>query len=334
MNLVRESLVRTSLSRDRGGSRYSGCNSSRWMDTRKPIAVYGALAANLTIAVTKFIVAGISGSSAILSEAIHSVVDSGNELLLLFGVQRARRPPDESHPYGYGKEIYFWSFIVAIVIFAIGGGMSAYEGIRHLIHPREIKALVPSVLVLGIAFVFEGASLFVALRQLRTRRRVAGLFRAVRASKDPAVYAVVVEDFTALLGISVALVGVVLGHLMGSPVPDGIASVIIGLLLATVALFLAYETRGLLLGESASLELRDALGRIVESDEAVVRMRPPLTMHLGPEELLVNLVIEFEPQLEVGQIAAAIQRIEEQIRRSCPIVRHIFVEAAALGECT
>lgn len=304
------------------------------MEHRKPIAVYGALAANVTIAATKFVVAAVSGSSAILAEAIHSVVDSGNELLLLLGLRNARRRADDSHPYGYGKEIYFWTLIVAIVIFAIGGGMSVYEGIHHLLRPREVKAFGPSLLVLGVAFAFEGTSLTIAIQQLRKRsRRRRRVLEAVHVSKDPTVFAVVVEDFAALLGLTVALVGVVMGHIMGSHVPDALASALIGLILATVAIFLAYETRGLLLGESASPELRASLEEIVESDEAVVRMKPPLTMHLGPDELLVNLVIEFEPRLDVGQIAAAIRRIEDGLRRSHPIVRHVFVEAASLSDC-
>jgi len=287
--------------------------------------------ANLAIATTKFFAAAVSGSSAILSEAIHSVVDSGNELLLLLGLRRARREPDESHPYGYGKEVYFWTLIVAIAIFAIGGGMSFYEGIHHLFRRDDVTGLVPSLVVLGAAFIFEGSSFLIGLHQLR-RRSHAGLLAAVHESKDPSVFVVVVEDFAALLGIVVALAGVILGHELGSSVPDSIASLLIGLILATVAIFLVYESRGLLLGESATPELRTSLQRIVQSDPTVVRMRPPLTMHLGPEELLVNLVIEFKPMLDVRQIAAAIRRIEEHIRRSHPMVRHVFVEAASLRE--
>ena len=297
----------------------------------RPVALYGALAANLAIAVAKFIAAGATGSSALFSEGIHSVVDTGNELLLLLGVRRARRPADDDHPYGYGKELYFWSLIVAIVIFAVGGGVSAYEGVRHVIHPKELQSFGWSLAVLVVALVFEGTSFAIATRHLRASAPPGqSIVTTLRRSKNPSVFSVVFEDSAALIGIIIAAVGIVTGHAMRSPVPDAIASIVIGVLLASVALVLAYLSRELLLGESASPELRSSLGAIVGGDKDVVRMKPPLTMHLGPEDVLVNLEIEFAPQLGTREIAAAIDRIEREIGRRHPSVKRVFVEAASL----
>lgn len=296
----------------------------------KPVALYGALAANLAIAVAKFVVAGVSGSSALLSEGIHSVVDTGNELLLMLGAKRSRRPPDDIHPYGYGKELYFWSLIVALLIFAVGGGMSAYEGISRLRRDAPASHFGWTVVVLAIAFVFEGGSFAIALRELRKVRRDGSILDAVRGSKDPTVYTVVVEDFAALLGLAVAFVGVLIGHLTGSSLPDAVASITIGTILAAVAVFLARESRGLLVGERASAELVAAVRRLTEADDAVAHVARPLTMQLGPEEVLVNLEIQFRPDVATRDVGAVIDRIEERIRRARPEVRRIFIEAASL----
>jgi cation diffusion facilitator family transporter len=297
----------------------------------RPIAVYGALVANLVIAVTKFIAAAVSGSSALFSEGIHSVVDTGNELLLLLGLHRARRPADDDHPYGYGKELYFWSLIVAIVIFAVGGGVSVYEGIHHLLHPEMLESFGWSLVVLAVAFVFEGTSFAIAAHRLRGGAPPGGsLVTMLRRSKNPSIFSVALEDLAALVGILIAAVGVVTGQVMRSPMPDAIASLLIGILLAAVAVVLAYMSRELLLGESASPELRSSMAAIVNGDSDVVRMKPPLTMHLGPEDVLVNLEIEFAPQLGTREVACAIDRIEQEIRRRHPAVKRVFVEAASL----
>ena len=300
-------------------------------EAERPVAVYAALAANAMIATTKFIAGTMSGSAAMVSEGIHSLIDSGNELLLLYGLACARRPPDEKHPYGHGKELYFWSFVVAVLLFGVGGGLSVYEGIQHLFRPAEVKSLGLNVIVLGISFVFEAGSLALGLRQLKSKNaRGRSLFAALRASKDPSVFTIIVEDLAALCGLLIALVGVFVSHLARTPIPDAIASIAIGLVLATVAIFLARECRGLLLGESASRAVRRSLRGIVESDHAVMAVKPPLTMHLGPDEVLVNLVIQFRDGLDTHTIATAITRIERCIRRAHPEVRHVFVEAAAL----
>jgi cation diffusion facilitator family transporter len=293
--------------------------------------LYGALTANACIAVFKFIAAGFSGSSALFSEGIHSVVDTGNELLLLFGLRRSQRPADRNHPYGYGKELYFWSLIVAIVIFAVGGGLSVYEGVRHLLRPRRLEHFGWNLLVLGVSFAFEGTSLVIAIRRLRAGAPAErSLITMVRHSKNPSVFSVVLEDSAALVGLLVAAAGITTGHLLHSAVPDALASLLIGLVLASVALVLGYMSRELLLGESASPELLASLGSIVNGDTNVVRMKPPLTMHLGPEEILVNLEIEFSPRLGAGEVASVIDRIEREIRTRHPTVKQVFVEAASL----
>jgi cation diffusion facilitator family transporter len=293
--------------------------------------VYGAIAANAVIGVSKFAAGIISGSSAMLSEAIHSVVDTGNELLLLLGIHRSKKPADELHPFGHGKELYFWSLIVAILLFGLGGGMSIYEGISHLRHPAVIKDPTWNYVVLGIAFIAEGTSWAIALNKLLKRKKAGqGIWDAVRASKNPAVFVVLAEDSAALLGIVVAFLGVLLGHTLSNPYLDGAASIIIGLILATVAAFLSYESRDLLVGESADADVLQAIRRLAEADPAVVGVSRPLTMHFGPEQVLLNLDIEFRPDLSASEITAAVDRLEAGIRKERPSIKRIFIEAESL----
>jgi cation diffusion facilitator family transporter len=297
----------------------------------RPITVYGAIAANAVIGVSKFAAGIISGSSAMLSEAIHSVVDTGNELLLLLGIHRSRKPADELHPFGHGKELYFWSLIVAILLFGLGGGMSIYEGISHLRHPAVIKDPTWNYVVLGVAFIAEGTSWAIALNKLLKRKKAGqGIWDAVRASKNPAVFVVLAEDSAALLGIVVAFLGVLLGHTLSNPYLDGAASIIIGLILATVAGFLSYESRDLLVGESADADVLQAIRRLAEADPAVVGVSRPLTMHFGPEQVLLNLDIEFRPDLSASEITAAVDRLEAGIRKERPSIKRIFIEAESL----
>ncbi len=296
----------------------------------RPIAVYGALAANLGIAVAKFVTATVSGSSAMLAEGIHSITDSGNELLLLLGLRLSRKPPDEQHPYGHGKELYFWSLIVTLVLFSVGGGMSIYEGIQHLFKPTPLEDPTANYVVLGIAFVFEGSSLFVAVRELRRTSWRGSLWRSVRASKDPSVFAIAGEDSAALVGIALAFCGIVLSHATGLPVFDALASLLIGLVLCAVSVFLAGECRALLVGESGSRELVGDIRRVVAGDPAVRRVGNPLTMHLGPREVLLNLNVDFRPDLNVDDLRDAIGRIERDVRRARPEVTRIFLESASL----
>ena len=296
----------------------------------RPLAVYGAMGANLLIAVTKFAAAGFSGSSAMLSEGIHSMVDTGNQLLLLLGMKRSRRPADDDHPFGYGKELYFWSLIVAIVLFGLGGGMSVYEGITHLLHPHPLKDPKWNYVVLGASFFFEGISWIIAVKQLRPAFREDGLWKGLRSSKDPSIVTVFFEDSAALVGLVVAFLGVFIGHRLGSPLADGIASIVIGVVLAVVAVFLVYESRGLLLGETADPAVVEDIRRLARSLPGVAEVGRPLTMHLGPDEVLLNLEIDFRPNLAPDQISEEVDRLEREIRERHPEMRRIFIEAKAL----
>ncbi|MEM6343044.1 MAG: cation diffusion facilitator family transporter [Bacteroidota bacterium] len=297
--------------------------------------IYAAMAANTGIAIAKFIGASISGSSAMLAEGIHSLVDTGNGLLLLLGISRSKRPADKKHPFGRGKEIYFWSLIVAILIFALGGGMSLYEGIQHIQHPpTEIGDFTLSYIILGLAIVFEGAALIFALKSFNDARRRRGrrnFWTAIQQSKDPASFAVIFEDTAALLGLVIALMGIVLTQTLQDPIWDGVASVLIGLLLAGIAIFLTVETKALLIGEAAFPEVRESISKIVDGDEAVNNINPPMTMHMGPDDILLALDVEFKDELSADNIEAAIQRIEKALKEKHPQIKRIFIEARSLA---
>jgi cation diffusion facilitator family transporter len=292
-------------------------------ERKTSVAVWGALAANAGIAVTKFIVAAISGSSAMLSEGIHSVVDTGNEVLLLIGEKRARRAPDASHPYGYGKEIYFFTLLVGVLLFGIGGGMSLYEGIEHLQHPRHIADATWNFVVLGVAFVFELASWILGRREL-LRGKSKGTLAALRETKDAPSMSVVAEDSAALVGLVVAAIGVSLNRFAHLIIADALASIAIGVLLCGVASFLVWQTRALLVGEAASPDVVDAIRRAAKRESSIRCVRRVLTMHLGPHQILLDLEVEFEGDVE---IPCAIERLESAIRNEVPDARPIFVEA-------
>jgi cation diffusion facilitator family transporter len=296
------------------------------------VVVYGALAANVGIAIAKYVVAALSGSSALLAEAIHSTADTGNELLLLLGQHRARKPADARHPFGHGKEVYFWSLMVAVMLFAFGGGMSIFEGIHHLEAPRELGDPLYSYVVLAVAFVFEGTSLGIAMRPLLRRRGGRSLFGTWRASKDPSVFTVTAEDSAALVGLVLAFAGVLLSHLLDAPIFDALASLGIGALLVGVATVLGWENRGLIVGEAANSPLVEDLRRIIERDEGVCRTGDLLTMQLGPSDVLLDADVEFDADLSGDELRAAIVRVEEAIRAAHPEVSRIFLEARSLGE--
>jgi cation diffusion facilitator family transporter len=301
--------------------------------SERPIVVYGALTANLVIAVTKFIVAFFSGSSAMLSEGIHSVVDTGNQVLLLLGLKRSRKSADESHPFGYGKELYFWSLIVAMLIFGLGGGMATYEGITHLWHPHEMGDPLWSYVVLGIAFIAEGTSWIIALKEFLAKKETNESFwYALHMSKDPSVYTALAEDAAALVGIVVAFGGIFLGHQLHNLYLDGISSLIIGVILAAVAIFLAYESRSLLVGESTDVQVVRHIRALAAADPAVQEVRRPLTMHLSPRRVLLNIGIIFRAELSAADLAVAIDRLETTIRQEHPEVQHIFIEAESLAD--
>jgi len=288
--------------------------------------------ANLGITVTKFIAARLSGSSAMLSEAIHSLADTGNQLLLLHGLTRSQLPPDESYPFGHGKELYFWSLIVAILLFGVGGGMALYQGIAHLLAPRPLEDAFWAYLVLAVAVAFESVSLTITVRELLRRRGPRAFWSRIHGSKDPSVYTTFYEDLAALAGLVVAFVGIFLSHHYANPTFDAAASIVIGVILCVVALTLVYETRGLLIGESANPEIVASIRDIVEQDPAIRAARTPLTMHLGPVDILLNLDVEFEPGLSARDQVAAVTRLEEAIRRRHPAIRRIYIEAGRLTE--
>lgn len=302
--------------------------------SERPIAVYGALAANLGIAAAKFVAAAISGSSAMLSEGIHSTADCGNELLLLLGLKRSQRPPDDAHPYGHGKELYFWALIVAMVLFSIGGGMSLYEGITELREPHPLTDATVNFVVLGVAFAFEAGSFVIAVRKLREMSPNGSLWAAVRDSKDPSVFMVVGEDLAALVGLVAAFAGVTLAHLTGNPVFDAAGSLVVGAVLCVVAVLLARESRGLLIGESGGKALADGVRALAAADPAVCRVGAPLTMQLGPREVLLNLELEFRAELSMNELGAAIDRIEGKLKEAHPQITRIFLESAALRRGT
>ncbi|WP_166831329.1 cation diffusion facilitator family transporter [Thalassoroseus pseudoceratinae] len=296
------------------------------------IAIYGAIAGNGAIAVTKFIAAGITGSSAMLSEGIHSVVDTGNGALLLLGIRLSQRPADDEHPFGYGLDLYFWTLIVAVLIFGIGGGVSFYEGIQHVMHPGELQDPTANYIVLGLAIVFEGAAWWLALKGfLQAKNKDHGVWQAIRHSKDPTTFAVLFEDSAAMLGLVVAFLGIYFGHLFEMPVLDGVASIIIGLILMGVALLLIRETRGLLIGESADPTTVANVRQIATNDPAVQRVRKPLTLHFGPETILLALDVHFHDELSADDVETAIDRLEEAIRAQHPQIKHIFLEADSIS---
>ena len=295
-------------------------------------AIYAAIGGNLAIAITKFVAAAFTGSSAMLSEGIHSMVDTGNEGLLLLGIRLSKREPDAAHPFGHGKELYFWSLIVAILIFAVGGGVSAYEGILHLLHPGGLGDPTWNYIVLGLAIIFEGISLTVAFKEFQKAKGEQGTFRAIRTSKDPTTFTVLFEDSAAMLGLVAAFFGVFLSHQFDNPYFDGSASIVIGVILASVAVYLAYETKGLLIGEGADPETLSSIRAIAESDVDVKRVRSPLTMHFGPHTVLLTMDIQFKEGLSTIDLARAIDRLEKKIRSEHPDIKHIYLEAISISE--
>ncbi|NIP81565.1 MAG: cation diffusion facilitator family transporter [Gemmatimonadetes bacterium] len=290
-------------------------------------SIYAAIAGNSLIAITKFVAAAISGSSAMLSEAVHSLVDTGNGFLLLLGLRRSRRPPDTAHPFGYGKEVYFWTLVVAMLIFAGGGGVSIYEGIKHLVHPAEMGDPTISYIVLGLAMVFEGFALTVAYREFRGSIGDLPLWPAIRQAKDPTAFAVLLEDSAAMAGLLIAALGVWAGTTFENPYFDGAASVLIGLVLILVASVLAWESRGLLVGEAGSPAHIAAVREAALADEAVESVTAVRTMHVGPDTVLANLELRFHRGRRSAEIEAAVDRIEAAIRERAPAIKYISVEA-------
>jgi cation diffusion facilitator family transporter len=292
------------------------------------IAIYGAIGANIAIAVTKFVVAGITGSSAMLSEGIHSSVDTFNGILLLVGLRLSKRPASVEHPFGHGKELYFWSLIVAVLIFGLGGGVSFYEGIEHIRHPEPLGDPTWNYVVLAAAAVFEGTSFLIALRQFRAQAGGTPFWQALDRSKDPTTYTVLAEDSAALAGLAVAALGIYLGHRFDMPVFDGAASMVIGLLLASVALLLIAQSRGLLIGEGVRPETARAIRELAMAQPSVEEVGRVLSMYIGPDQVLAIVDVNFKDDTDTGEAAAAIAAIERQVRARFPMIKRLFIEAS------
>jgi len=288
--------------------------------------IYVALAGNLGIAVAKFIAAAISGSSAMLSEGVHSLVDTTNEVLLLHGLNRANKPPDCNHPLGHGRELYFWSFIVAVLVFAMGAGVSLYEGITHLQHPEPAGNPTIAYIVLLVSLLFEGTSWWVALREFRAGKGRYGYFEAFRRSKDPSTFTVLLEDSAALLGLLIALAGLAGAQLLDMPELDGIASIGIAAVLAVAAFLLARETKGLLIGEPAHPELGQALLQLAQRDPDIENANGVLTVQVGPNQVLATLSAAFDDNCTTPQIEACVARVEQAVRQQHPEIIALFVK--------
>lgn len=289
-------------------------------------AIFAALAGNSLIAVTKFAASMYTGSSAMLSEAIHSVVDTGNQILLLYGLKRAEKQADELHPFGYGRELYFWSFVVAIMIFGLGAGLSLYEGIERVRHPEEIKSPLVNFVVLGLSILFEGAATTFAFKEFNKARGDLGLLAAIRQSKNPALFTVLFEDSAAVTGLLVAMAGLGCAYYFDLPWMDGAASIGIAVVLAVTAAMLAYETKALLIGEAASDQLQAGVRDIVKQAKMVRHINELRTMHLGPNEVLLALSLDFRNDISAGVVERVIYDIEKTIKQQFPEIGRLFIE--------
>lgn len=295
-------------------------------------AIFAAILGNLAIAATKFVAAFFTGSSAMLSEAIHSVVDTGNGALMLYGIRQSRKPPDLEHPFGHGRELYFWTLIVGVLIFALGGGMSAYEGIVHLVHPAAVEDPKWNYIVLGFATVFEGTTWFFGWRAFNSERGRKGLFEAIHTSKDPTSFSVLLEDSAALAGLLIAFLGIFLGRRLGLPQLDGVASVLIGALLCAVAVLMVYESKGLLVGEAADPEMLKSLRALVAADPDVEHVQHLRTIYQGPREVLLVIELRFRGTISALDVREAVGRLKNKIQERHPEFRRISFSAESITE--
>lgn len=299
--------------------------SRRANPIRENIVLYGALFANLGIAVAKFAASAISGSSSMLTEGVHSLVDSGNQVLLLYGQAKAKRPADAAHPFGYGRELYFWTFVVAILIFGVGAGVSIYEGWSHIREPKPLGDPLITYIVLGVAVALEGLSWGVAVKDFAPKRQGAGWWRAVRRSKDPTGFIVLFEDSAALLGLAIAALGVWASHAFDDARIDGAASVAIGLILGFVAALLARESKGLLIGESADPRLVVGIWDAVARGRGVVAINHVRTIHTAPDAVFVAISADFEDHLSMGEAETIIEGLEDELKRIYPQLTSIYI---------
>lgn len=296
------------------------------MSAGSKTVIIAALTGNALIAATKFTAAFITGSAAMLAEGVHSVVDTGNQVLLLIGLKSAARPPDEEHPFGYGKEIYFWSFVVAILLFSLGAGISIYEGVNHLLHPRPMQYVTANYAVLALALVFEGGAFWFAFREFNRTRGTMGILEAVRRGKDPNLFVVLFEDSAAILGLLAAGVGIFLGQVTGNPAFDGGASIVIGVILGLTAIWLAAETKGLLIGEPAHPQVVQGIRRIVANSPVARRVNEVATLHMGPDFVLATISVHFDPDANADRIQDEVADMNRKIKGRFPEIKRVFIE--------
>jgi cation diffusion facilitator family transporter len=289
-------------------------------------SIYAALFANLLIAVTKFIAGAIGNSASMIAEGIHSVVDTINQLLLLLGLKLSKKKADKYHPLGYGKELYFWSFVVSILIFGLGGGVSVYQGITHIIHPQELGDPTWSYVVLAASVIFEGSSLIIAAKEFNKLREGQTWWNAIIKSKDPSTFLVLFEDSAAVVGLFIVAICLWLSHHLHQPFIDGIASLLVGLILIFVSLILARESRSLLMGEGIKTNTKKRIRQITEGDKAVLKLMHLMSTYQSPEEILVMIIIAFKPDLNTGEINDAIDRIREQIKSEFKRIQFVIIQ--------
>lgn len=293
-------------------------------------AVVAAIFGNFAIATTKFFAAGFSGSSAMLSEAIHSLVDTGNGALILLGIHNSRKPPDTEHPFGHGRELYFWTLMVGVLIFGVGGGMSIYEGLTHIADPTRIEDAKWNYIVLGISAVFESVTWSFGWKAFSKERRGRGVFQAIHTTKDPTSFSVLLEDSAALLGLAVASLGIFLSRYLNQPYFDGAASIVIGILLCIIATVMVYESRGLLIGEGVDHQTLQALRSIVESDPDVAHVQRLQTIYQSPSSVVLAIELSFKDSISAVDVREAVRRLESNIQASYPEIKYVFFGAESL----
>jgi cation diffusion facilitator family transporter len=293
---------------------------------RSRLFIYVALAADLGIAATKFAVAAITGSSAMFSEGIHSVIDSINQLLLLLGIKRSKKKADEARPFGYGKELYFWSFIVSLLLFSLGGCISFYEGMLRLRRPAYSEDQFWNYIVLAASFLFTAITAFITFKKFNRQRGRLGFFRAIKESKDPALFIVLIGDMGDLVCLVIAFLGLFLGHLLQNSYYDGIAAMVIGVFLIVISLLLVRESRSLLMGETVSKRTIREIIALTEADPSIIKVKKHLSMYMSPEEVVLQLIAVFKKDLTAGQVTEAIKRIIKNIQEKFPRIKQIFIE--------
>lgn len=295
------------------------------MTGKSNVAIYGAIAANVLIAISKFIAAIFTGSSAMMAEGIHSVIDTGNGLLLLLGMKKSKRPADKTHTFGYGMEAYFWSFVVSILIFALGGGFAIYEGIHSLQHPEIVQDPLWNYWVLGAAVLFEGTSLIIAIRTFKKSYPTGNLFSNIIKSKDPPNFVIILEDSAAVFGLLIAFLGIFISRHYQNPYADGVASICIGVVLVAVAIFLARETKGLLLGESAASVVIQRIEKILAASKSIKKFGYPKSIHLGPDMILVVVEISLHKDPSTESAKDILNDLRNEIKEKCPNVSQLYL---------